>query len=126
MEAQGISEKIEDFFAGNTSQIALFNAVGQLIQSIGAASVVVTKSQIAFGAPKKFAWVWLPLKNSKKRPVGCVVLSFSLHRHLVSKRIAEAVEPYPNRWMHHLILQHESELDDEVRQWLEEAFGQGR
>jgi hypothetical protein len=32
------------------------------------------------------------------------------------------VHPSPNVWMHHLELHEPSEIDDQVRGWLEEAY----
>lgn len=114
--------EIEAFFAGNRAQVSLFLAVARLIDSIGAAKMEIKKTQISFRTTKKFAWVWLPLKGSRKRPPNSIVLTFGIGRKIVHKQIVEAVEPYPGRWTHHLVIQDESELNHEVEQWLAEAY----
>ena len=56
---------------------------------------------------------------------GCpevfLILSFGLSHRLDSPRIAVAVEPYPNRWTHHVILSEAGQLDSELMDWLREA-----
>ena len=32
------------------------------------------------------------------------------------------MEPYPNRWTHHVLVTREEELDGELLGWLEEAY----
>ena len=32
-----------------------------------------------------------------------------------------AVEPYPNRWTHHVLIGTVEEIDDELLSWIEEA-----
>lgn len=49
-------------------------------------------------------------------------MTLGLGRRLESPRVAVAVEPYPGRWTHHILLTSESELDAEVRAWLHEAY----
>ena len=36
-------------------------------------------------------------------------------------RIWQAVEPYPNRWTHHVLVSDESQLDGELLGWVKEA-----
>ena len=33
-----------------------------------------------------------------------------------------AVEPYPNRWTHHVVVSRLEELDEELMDWLREAY----
>jgi len=100
----------------------LYQAAQREIEAIGPVEIGVTKTQVSFRTNRQFAWVWLPQLWSNKRPHDSIVLSFSLARRVDHPRIAESVEPYPGRWMHHVIIQDEAELDDEVRAWLEEAY----
>ena len=50
------------------------------------------------------------------------VLSVALPREVASERVKEVVHPSPHVWMHHLELDDVSQVDDEVRAWLREAW----
>ena len=50
------------------------------------------------------------------------VLSIALPRQDGSTRWKEVAHPAPRTWMHHLELRAPCEVDDEVRQWLGEAY----
>jgi hypothetical protein len=67
-------------------------------------------------------YVWLPIRRMKNRPVYYLVLSFGLDQRIESSRIAESVETYKNRWMHHLIIEKPEELNDELMRWIQEAY----
>ena len=49
-------------------------------------------------------------------------MTFGLDHRLASPRIALAVEPYPNRWTHHLIVTDEAQIDAELMGWLRAAY----
>jgi Domain of unknown function (DUF5655) len=51
-----------------------------------------------------------------------IIVSFGLSHRIISPRIVEAVEPYSNRWTHHVILQNPEEVDDEFMNWMQEAY----
>ena len=38
-----------------------------------------------------------------------------------SPRVAVAVEPYPNRWTHHVLISKAEQIDGELLGWLREA-----
>lgn len=80
------------------------------------------KSQISFSNNHQFAFVWLPIRKMKNRPDIYIIISFGLSHRLNSPRIVEAVEPYPNRWTHHLIIKNRSEVDTELMNWINEAY----
>ena len=82
-------------------------------------TVIVQKSQITFRARHGFAFV--SLRRMKGCPKVFFILSFGLSHRLDSNRISVAVEPYPNRWTHHVILSQESQLNEELMDWLREA-----
>jgi hypothetical protein len=81
----------------------------------------VSKSQIAFCRSKDFAWVWIPDRYLHGRPAP-LVLSLSFAERNNSPRWKEIVEPYPGRFMHHLELRSEAEIDGEVKGWIREAW----
>jgi hypothetical protein len=113
---------VEGLFSGRPEALALFHAVQKYIESIGPVTMEAMKSQISFGTKTKFAWVWLPQPWSKKRPENSIVLTFGLGRQIKHDRIAQAVEPRPGRWTHHVIIEDEADLDEDLRGWLTEAY----
>lgn len=123
-----IRKEIDAFFSGQEDRIKLYMSVEEMIKSIGPLTIDIMKSQISFGTKHKFAWVWLPPDSSHKRPKNSVVLSFGLDHRVESKHIAEAVEAYPGRWTHHIIIQDEADLNTDVYKWIRQAyaFSQGR
>ena len=50
------------------------------------------------------------------------MVTVGLARQMESPRVAVAVEPYPGRWTHHILISEESQIDDELLEWLEEAW----
>lgn len=117
---------VEGFFAGRPGAQALFNTVRKYIESIGSVTIEPMKTQIAFGAKRKFAWVWLPQTWIKKQPENSIVLTISLNRWVLHPRIKESNEPYPGRWTHHIVIEKESDFGVDVNEWLREAYGLGQ
>lgn len=116
------SRTIEGLFEGRPDPYKLFILVRKFIESIGPLQVRVSKTQISFGTKTQFAWVWLPQLWIKKAPQNAIVLSFGLGRRIEHPRISESKEPYPGRWTHHVVIEKESDFDDNVRSWLREAY----
>ncbi len=77
-------------------------------------TIIINKSMISFSNKHSFAYVWLPIRKMKERPEVYIIISFGLPYRIKSPRIVEAVEPYPNRWTHHVIAQNIKDLDDEL------------
>lgn len=112
---------LDDFFAGHDDSRRLFESVKDAITSIGPADIRVTRSQVAFRRHTGFAFVWMPDIYLGKSKVP-LVLTIGLRRRDLSPRWKEIVEPAPGRFTHHLELRSESDIDDEVRLWLQEAW----
>lgn len=100
----------------------MFNSVQGLIEEIGPAEIAVTKSQIAFRRDKPFAWVWRPGQYLRGRRVAPLVLTLSFAQRDPSPRWKSVVEPARGRFIHHLELFSQADLDDEVRAWLRSAW----
>lgn len=115
---------IEGLFEGRPESYRLFQAVQRYIESIGPVNIEAAKTQVAFSLTTKFAWVWLPQMWIKEANEGSITLTFDLGRHVRHERIKQAVEPRPGRWTHHVVIEKESDLDDNVREWLREAYRQ--
>ncbi len=112
---------LDEFFKGYKESRRLFDVVLSVIKTIGPVELRVTKSQIAFRQSKNFAWVWIPGKylHGKTAPL---VLTASFRRRDTSARWKEIVEPSPGRFTHHLELYSVNDIDNEVRNWLQEAW----
>lgn len=117
---------IQELFAGRTEARALFEAVRRFIESLGPVKIEATKTQVSFGAATKFAWVWLPQLWTKMRPEGSVTLTFDADHRVQDRRIAQAVEPRPGRWTHHVVIEKAADLDATVKGWLREAHALGQ
>ena len=111
------------FFDGKPAQLALYQALERAMEArFPEASVKVQKSQISFYQRHLFAAASLPLRRRKEWPKECLLVTFGLSHRLSSPRIAVAVEPYPNRWTHHVAVAREEEIDGELLGWLAEAY----
>jgi len=119
------AREVEAFFSADPYVVPLYKALESLLFALGEVTCKVQKTQISFSSGKGFAYVWLPIHKVKGRPEHYFVLSFSLNHQITNPRIVEAVEPYPGRWMHHLILSAPEDLDEELMAWLREAYNFG-
>ena len=86
------------------------------------ALVKVQKSQISFYGRHLFAAASLPVRRKKDWPRECLVVTIGLSHPLDSPRAAVTVEPYPGRWTNHVLLSREEEIDEELMEWLREAY----
>ena len=111
------------FFDGSPAELALFQSLVRAMEAaLPPARVKVQKSQISFYNPRLFAATSLPLRRKKDWPRECLMVTVGLSRRLESPRVAVAVEPYPNRWTHHVLITREEEIDGELLAWLAEAY----
>lgn len=82
----------------------------------------VAKTQVSFCSRHVFAMASPPWRRIRGWPEEYLLVSFGLSRRQDSARIVQAVEPYPNRWTHHVIVRRPEEIDAELLGWLEEAY----
>ena len=118
-----ISEYYENdtlfFFAGKPLELSLYRELFQCLEAaFPEASVKVQKTQISFYNKHLFAMVSLP---RRKKDSGLLV-TFGLPRRLTSPRVVMSVEPYPNRWTHHVLVSGAEQIDKELLDWLGEAY----
>ncbi|WP_332662636.1 DUF5655 domain-containing protein [Aeromicrobium sp.] len=107
-------------FGGFPESLAICRRIEQVVATIGEVSVNVTKSQVAFRRRRGFAWVWRP-GQYVNNPVPAV-LSIALPREVKSDRFKSVVHPSAKVWMHHIEIRDVSQIDDEIRGWLGEAY----
>ncbi len=112
---------LDTFFAGHEASRPLFDALHDAVRALGAIDVRVTKSQVAFRRGSAFAWAWVPDRylHGHHAPL---VLTVALRRRDDSPRWKEVVEPAKGRFVHHLEIHAASEIDEQVRRWLREAW----
>ena len=111
-----------EFLRGDPRYIALFEAVERAVIQLGESQMTVSKTQISWGNPKKFAFFSLPFRRGASFPPGCAICTFGLGERVEHPRITQAVEPYPGRWTHHVVLTRPEEVDSQLRQWLAQAY----
>ena len=108
------------FFHTKPQALPLYEALrGALLACCPDTQIQVHATQITFKARYGFAFV--SLRRLKGCPPVFLLLTIGLARRLDSPRVAVAVEPYPNRWTHHLVLSSPEQLDGELLGWLREA-----
>ena len=111
------------FFNAHPGLLPLYEALrGKILAAQPDASVRISKTQISFRSRYIVAMVSLPVRRRKGWPEEYLLFSFALGRRLDSPRVAQAVEPYPNRWTHHVLLTEPGQLDGEWMGWVEEAW----
>ncbi len=113
---------IDDFFQGKEDSRQLFEAIANLVERLGDATVRVSKSQVAFRRKKNFAIVWIPGQYLKNRPTPPLVLTLSFQKRDPSPRWKEITQISPRRFTHHLELYGKQEVDEEVFWWLQKAW----
>lgn len=94
----------------------------RILWEFPAAVVKVSKTQVSFSNRYGFAYIWPPFRRVRGRPGIYAILTFGLAYEKVHPRIAEAVEPYPGRWTHHVPVAGEEEIDDELMEWVRESY----
>ena len=114
---------LQVYFSDHPEELALYAGVFPALEAaFPEARVKVQKSQISFYGKHLFAMVSIPVRRKKGWPEHCLLLSFGLGRRESHPRVAVAVEPYPGRWTHHVVLAHPEELDEQLLAWLREAW----
>jgi predicted transport protein len=111
----------DEFLSDKPLPKKLFATVRQEVEALGGTSLRVTKSQIAFRRRRNFAWVWMPGQYLKGK-VAPLVLTVALPFRDKSPRWKEIVEPVPGRFTHHLELNDPADIDEDVRNWLRQAW----
>lgn len=110
----------EDHDREHALYLALVSALEQTLPENF--SVRVQKSQISFCGRHLFGAASIPVRRKKDWPPDCLMVTFGLEHRADSPRITVATEPYPNRWTHHLLLTDPAEIDQQLLDWLQEAY----
>ena len=115
--------EIAAFFQQHQEALPLYERLQQAISSqIHPVQIQVQKTQISFYHRHLFACVsFARIRRKKDCPPVFLVLTLGLQRRLDSPRVEVAAEPYPHRWTHHFLISDESEIDEELMNWIREA-----
>lgn len=65
---------------------------------------------------------FLRVKPKAALPEHYFVLTLGLPAPLDSARVAGKTEPYPGRWTTHIVVSKPEELDEELFDWVEQAY----
>ena len=85
--------------------------------------IKVQKSQISYSNRHLYACVsFLKVKKKAELPDDYFVLTLGLSAPLDSDRVAAKTEPYPGRWTTHFVISSPSDLDEELFDWIEQAY----
>ena len=112
---------LDEFFVGQDKSRQIFEAVRHAIEAIGPAELCISKSQISFRRRKAFAWMWMPGQYLRGKTAP-LVLTLSFRNRDASPRWKEIIEPTPGRFTHHLELYSSADIDEKVREWLQDAW----
>lgn len=116
-------EDVLAYFSERPQELALYEEFSAALERmLLEASVKVQKSQISFYGRHLFAAASLPVRRKKGWPEHCLLVTFGLPERLDNPRIAAAVEPYPNRWTHHVMVSRPQEIDGQLMAWIREAY----
>ena len=111
------------FFDRKPGTLPLYEAVRHMIcKGFDDVTIKVSKTQIAFANKHQFAFVSLPYRKIKGAPDVYILLTFGLERKEDHPRIAVSTEPYPGRWTHHVVIASVDDVDEQVREWINEAY----
>lgn len=114
--------EIKNFFKGRKASYILFQHLREAIEEICLPDIEVSKTQVSFGEKYKYLWVWLPQKWITKRPDSSLTLTIVTGEKLESKRIVESVQPKKGFWTHHILIDHEDDIDPEIRELIKASY----
>lgn len=110
------------FFQRMPALLPLYQALIEQLDTLPDDTVIkVQKTQITFVSRYVYGCVSLPMRRKKGWPEQFLLVTFGLPVRLDSPRIAAAVQPYPNRWTHHVLVTTPDDLDAELMGWLRQA-----
>lgn len=103
--------------------LPLYEALEQrILAEFSDVTIQAKTTQVSFYNTHAFAWASPPFRKLKNSPAVYLLVTFGLDHQLQHPRIAVSVEPYPNRWTHHVIVAREDEIDDQLMGWIGESY----
>ena len=111
------------FFDSKQNALSLYETFREaVLEKVPDTRIEVKKTQISFFNRHMYAAVsFAPVRRAKNRPDPFLTITFGMPYRKESARIDVAVEPYPNRWTHHVMIGSVEEIEQELLSWIEEA-----
>lgn len=111
------------FFDSHPAALPLYKKLkGSILAEVPEVRIQVRKTQISFFTRHMFAAAsFTPVRKAKDRPEPFLTVTFGLPYQVASGRIDAAVEPYPGRWTHHVMIGSAEDVDAELMDWIREA-----
>ena len=110
---------VDDFFAERVGLRPLFDELVEFVEEIGPFDVEVVKTRISFTTRARFANV------IRLRRDG-IVVAFWLKREIASERFLRVDHFGGKDWVYQVLLRTPDDLDDELGDWLTEAYRVGQ
>ena len=112
------------FFDRHQSVYPLYECFQEmLLAGFPESRIKVQKSQISYYNRHLYACVsFLKVKKKENLPDDYFVLTLGLSAPLESDRVAAKTEPYPGRWTTHFVISSPHDLDEELFDWIEQAY----
>ena len=119
-----INQDVLLFFDKHQTAFSLYEVFADKIESrFPDTKMKVQKSQITFSNRHVYACVsFLRVKKKAELPDDYFVLTLGLPYPLKSGRVAVKTEPYPGRWTTHILISRISDLDEELFEWVAQAY----
>ena len=111
------------FFDSKQDALPMYETFREaVLEKVPGTRIEVKKTQISFFNRHMYAAVsFAPVRRAKNRPDPFLTITFGMPYRKESARIDVAVEPYPNRWTHHVMIGSVEEINQELLSWIEEA-----
>lgn len=95
----------------------------KLLARLPESRIKVQKSQISYYNRHLYVCIsFLKVKKKSELPEDYFVLTLGLPAPLESNRVAAKTEPYPGRWTTHFVISSPSDLNEELFDWIENAY----
>ena len=118
-----MTEEEKVYFARMPSMLPAYTALREKLEErFPGLNVKVAKRRFPFVADIFLLWCPFFGEKNKQWPEEYLLVSFGLSYQKQSPRIVQAVEAYPNRWTHHVLVETREQIDDELLDWLEETY----
>lgn len=119
---EGRRWELEALFSDRPGALALYDGFeAAVLARFPASEIRVTKTQAGFFDGCCYAIVSPLTRWKKKYPGPAILITLGLPTRVESPRMECAVEPYPGRWTHQLVLTALEEMDAELLIWIDTA-----
>lgn len=117
-------QNIRMFFDGHQEIFSIFESFEtMLLQQYPKINIKVRETQISFSNRHLFACVsFMRVRKRSELPASYFVLTLGLPYPLESERVAVKTEPYPGRWTTHIVIHTMSDLNQELFDWVKQAY----